>query len=68
MKPLKDDASDEDKAKRQEDVKAATAKAKRTIILIRHGQYNMNASQDSDRYLTELGKEQADITGRLEIR
>lgn len=46
------------------EVEAAKPKAKRTIILVRHGQYNMNATQDSDRYLTELGREQADITGK----
>nr|XP_002132166.1 serine/threonine-protein phosphatase PGAM5, mitochondrial [Ciona intestinalis] len=39
------------------------AKATRNIILIRHGQYNLAGSGDKERYLTELGKEQAIRTG-----
>jgi serine/threonine-protein phosphatase PGAM5 len=38
-------------------------KASRNIILIRHGQYNLEGEQDKDRYLTELGLEQSQITG-----
>ena len=30
----------------------------RHIILIRHGQYNLDGKTDDQRYLTELGKEQ----------
>jgi len=40
-----------------------TSKASRNIILIRHGQYNLEGEEDKDRYLTELGLEQAKITG-----
>lgn len=41
--------------------------ASRHIILIRHGQYNLDGKTDDQRYLTELGKEQAKLTGlRLE--
>ena len=36
----------------------------RTIILIRHGQYNLDGEVDEDRYLTDLGKEQAALTGK----
>eukprot|EP00088_Acartia_fossae_P069274 TRINITY_DN899_c0_g1_i10.p1 TRINITY_DN899_c0_g1~~TRINITY_DN899_c0_g1_i10.p1 ORF type:complete len:268 (-),score=48.12 TRINITY_DN899_c0_g1_i10:61-864(-) len=37
--------------------------ARRNIILIRHGQYNLEGQEDKDRYLTELGLQQAKITG-----
>jgi hypothetical protein len=30
----------------------------RHIILIRHGQYNLNGNGDKEKYLTELGREQ----------
>jgi len=40
------------------------SKASRNIILIRHGQYNLEGEEDKDRYLTELGLEQAMITGK----
>lgn len=64
MKPLKDDATPSDIEKRDAEVHAAQPKAKRTIILVRHGQYNIQASKDADRHLTALGREQADITGQ----
>jgi len=38
-------------------------KAKRNIILIRHGQYNLMGDTDKERYLTQLGLEQARLTG-----
>jgi len=38
-------------------------KATRHIILIRHGQYNLKGQTDPDRYLTDLGREQAVQTG-----
>ncbi|CAL7945174.1 unnamed protein product [Xylocopa violacea] len=34
------------------------------IILIRHGQYNTEGKADSDRTLTNLGKQQAEATGK----
>lgn len=37
--------------------------ATRNIILIRHGQYNLDGTKDSERYLTSLGIEQAKLTG-----
>ena len=36
----------------------------RVLILVRHGQYNLQGGQDSERYLTSLGEEQADLTGK----
>merc|ERR1719318_2343544 len=38
--------------------------ARRKIILIRHGQYNSDGKTDEDKYLTPLGKEQAELTGQ----
>jgi len=37
--------------------------ASRHLILIRHGQYNLLGTNDEERCLTELGKEQARLTG-----
>ena len=47
-----------------EKIAKATPSAARVLILVRHGQYNLSGSQDSERYLTELGREQADLTGQ----
>lgn len=41
-----------------------TSKVTRNIILIRHGQYNLDGKDDSERYLTTLGKQQAALTGK----
>lgn len=35
----------------------------RHLILIRHGQYNLDGATDADRYLTEFGRKQAAHTG-----
>lgn len=40
------------------------SKSTRHIILIRHGQYNLKGSVDSERILTELGRQQAKLTGQ----
>lgn len=37
--------------------------ATRHLILIRHGQYNLDGQSDEERYLTDLGKSQATMTG-----
>ncbi|XP_043385886.1 serine/threonine-protein phosphatase PGAM5, mitochondrial isoform X1 [Chelonia mydas] len=39
-------------------------KATRHIFLIRHSQYNLDGRIDKDRTLTQLGREQAELTGR----
>ena len=39
-------------------------KATRYIVLIRHGQYNLKGEVDDERYLTEKGRQQADVTGQ----
>lgn len=38
--------------------------ATRHILLIRHGQYNLDGNTDSDRILTKLGRTQAEYTGK----
>ncbi|XP_078237822.1 LOW QUALITY PROTEIN: serine/threonine-protein phosphatase PGAM5, mitochondrial [Pogona vitticeps] len=40
------------------------AKATRHIFLIRHSQYHMDGQNDKDRILTQLGREQAELTGK----
>lgn len=40
------------------------SRAMRHIILIRHGQYNLRGATDADRTLTDLGKMQAEYTGK----
>ena len=37
--------------------------ASRHLILIRHGQYNLDGETDAERYLTDLGRHQASMTG-----
>lgn len=46
-----------------EDIKFKHPTASRHIILIRHGQYNLDGTSDSERYLTDLGRDQARLTG-----
>jgi len=70
VKPLKQGASEEEINEYKEKVAKLTPTAGRLLILVRHGQYNLAGTQDSERYLTDLGKEQADLTGQrlAEIR
>lgn len=42
----------------------AEVKSTRHLILIRHGQYNLKGKSDEERYLTDLGREQALLTGK----
>ncbi|CAG9820564.1 unnamed protein product [Phaedon cochleariae] len=55
-------ASDENRL--NEEVELLKPKACRHIILIRHGQYNLNGSTDEERVLTKLGRTQAEYTGK----
>jgi broad specificity phosphatase PhoE len=32
--------------------------------MVRHGQYNLDGKVDEERYLTDLGKKQAELTGQ----
>lgn len=47
-----------------EKLEKAVSKASRHIIMIRHGQYHMQGSEDIGHKLTALGKEQAKRTGK----
>lgn len=64
VKPLKADATDDEKDLHKEKILLRTSRSKRIIVLVRHGQYNDKGKEDSERYLTELGREQADFTGQ----
>jgi len=64
VKPLKENATDEEKAKYEEKLSAATSKASRILVLVRHGQYNLAGQTDQENYLTDLGRQQADVTGQ----
>ncbi|XP_064111210.1 serine/threonine-protein phosphatase PGAM5, mitochondrial-like [Macrobrachium nipponense] len=46
-----------------EHVEKHKSTATRHLIFIRHGQYNLEGITDNDRYLTQLGREQAALTG-----
>ena len=63
VKPLKDNATDEEKTAYNDKITANTSKANRIMVLVRHGQYNLSGTKDEERYLTELGRKQADLTG-----
>lgn len=56
------DAKGENQA--NEVTEQSTPKVSRHIILIRHGQYNMKGETDKERYLTALGRSQAEYTGK----
>jgi len=64
VKPLPANPTAEDEEKRREKVLCHTPRAKRIIVLVRHGQYNESGKDDSERILTSLGREQADLTGK----
>ncbi|XP_069356638.1 serine/threonine-protein phosphatase Pgam5, mitochondrial isoform X2 [Maniola hyperantus] len=54
----------EDENRYNEQIEKAKAKAVRHLFLIRHGQYNLDGATDKERVLTELGRQQADLTGK----
>lgn len=63
VKPLKvKDENDENKY--NEKFEAMKAKAVRHVLLIRHGQYHTDGKTDAERVLTELGRKQAEATGK----
>lgn len=62
VKPLKANASEEELEAYQNQIQNVTPSAKRTYILVRHGQYEMKDT-DEDRILTQLGRKQANATG-----
>lgn len=64
IKPLPEVASPEKENEYNEKLEKARSKVTRHIILIRHGQYNLEGSTDSERSLTDLGRQQAKLTGQ----
>ena len=67
VRPLKSNPSSEEIEAHEAKVKEKTPTARRTYILVRHGQYEMKDT-DEERILTELGRDQANSTGeRLNI-
>ncbi|RUS85620.1 hypothetical protein EGW08_006632 [Elysia chlorotica] len=63
VKPLKG-GSDADRVSYQQKIESQTPKTSRHLILIRHGQYFDNATADKERFLTTLGRSQAEMTGK----
>ncbi|KAL1502431.1 hypothetical protein ABEB36_007572 [Hypothenemus hampei] len=47
-----------------ENIEKYTPRVCRHLILIRHGQYNLDGQVDEERYLTKLGRLQAEYTGQ----
>ncbi|KAK6641571.1 hypothetical protein RUM44_013286 [Polyplax serrata] len=54
--------SEEDK-EYQTELEKHIPKSTRHVFLIRHGQYNLDGPTDTERYLTALGRKQAEYTG-----
>lgn len=68
VKPIKSKATPEDENKYNERLEAVKPTAVRHLILIRHGQYNLDGATDVERFLTEMGRKQAACTGeRLKL-
>ncbi|XP_025988877.1 serine/threonine-protein phosphatase PGAM5, mitochondrial isoform X2 [Solenopsis invicta] len=63
VKPMKIN-TENDENKYNEKFEAKKAKAVRHILMIRHGQYHTNGKTDAERVLTELGRKQAEATGK----
>ncbi|XP_044260111.1 serine/threonine-protein phosphatase Pgam5, mitochondrial-like isoform X1 [Tribolium madens] len=57
-------SKDENNNQIHSEIEVNKAKSVRHLILIRHGQYNVNGQFDEDRTLTKLGKIQAEYTGK----
>ncbi|KAG8035442.1 hypothetical protein G9C98_006888 [Cotesia typhae] len=64
IKPNKLETIFSDENKYNAEIEAHKPRAARHLLLIRHGQYNLNGSTDTQRILTELGRNQADCTGK----
>jgi len=64
VKPLSKDPTPEKENAYNEKLEKHRSKATRHIILIRHGQYNLQGLTDKERILTDLGRQQAKISGQ----
>lgn len=58
------DASKVENDSKEGDLPKQKTKGVRHLFLIRHGQYNLTGEDDSKRFLTELGSQQGDLTGK----
>ena len=67
VRPVRGTVDESKLASRHEKVREMTPRVTRRLILIRHGQYNQKGEEDEERYLTELGREQARLTGQLNL-
>lgn len=68
IKPIRSKATPEQENQYNERLEAVKPTAVRHLILIRHGQYNLDGETDGDRFLTEVGRKQAAFTGdRLKL-
>ncbi|KAJ6634921.1 Serine/threonine-protein phosphatase Pgam5, mitochondrial [Pseudolycoriella hygida] len=68
VKPPSKHATEDEINSYNEKLEAVKPKAVRHLILIRHGQYNLEGLTDDQRYLTETGRTQANLTGqRLKV-
>lgn len=56
VKPLKSNSSEKETKNRENELEKQRPTATRHLLLIRHGQYNLEGKEDSDRSLTKLGK------------
>jgi len=63
-KPKKASKEDKTEAEETETIDKYKPKATRHIILIRHGQYDLEGEGDEGKKLTEIGKKQAQVTGQ----
>lgn len=63
VKPLKKHHDLNEENVFNEKLEKVKPKAIRHLILIRHGQYNMEGASDAQRILTEIGRKQAEFTG-----
>ncbi|XP_052866768.1 serine/threonine-protein phosphatase Pgam5, mitochondrial [Anopheles cruzii] len=63
VKPLKKSEDPEAQKDYLKEVEKKKGRATRHLILIRHGQYNLDGETDLERILTEVGRKQADLTG-----
>ncbi|XP_048752657.1 serine/threonine-protein phosphatase PGAM5, mitochondrial-like isoform X2 [Ostrea edulis] len=64
VKPLRSHPSEKETKDRANEIEKQKPTATRHLILIRHGQYNLDSKEDSERILTQLGRKQADYCGR----
>ncbi|XP_058445961.1 serine/threonine-protein phosphatase Pgam5, mitochondrial isoform X1 [Malaya genurostris] len=63
IKPVDDSADPSLQNRYNEKLEKKRSKVTRHLILVRHGQYNMDGRTDSERYLTEKGRKQAALSG-----